>query len=62
MLEKGSRRVLLALFVLLASGAHVKGEGVRYSQETKVDAQGPKQKKTVDTSSSSSSSWSPVWL
>ena len=36
MLEKGSRSLLLALFVLLASGAHVGGEGVRYLQEEKV--------------------------
>ena len=36
MLERGSRSLLLALFVLLASGAHVGGAGVRYLQEEEV--------------------------
>ena len=36
MLEKGSRSLLLALFVLLAREAHVGGEGMRYLQEEKV--------------------------
>jgi diacylglycerol kinase family enzyme len=36
MLERGSRSLLLGLFLLLATGAHVGGEGVRYLQEEEV--------------------------
>ena len=36
LLERGSRSLLLALFLLLQSGAHVGGEGVRYLQEEEV--------------------------
>ena len=36
MLERGSRSLLFALFLLMGSGAHVGGEGVRYLQEEEV--------------------------